>query len=56
MEVIVSTMHLLNITYTINLDDIDYIKDVLDGLSRDKMRKASEGCSYEHGKKQIPHN
>ena len=46
-EVIVNVLHLLNTSYIISLNDIDYIRDVMDEMHKEKRRKLLEGRGHE---------
>lgn len=46
-QVVVNMLHLLNTSYIISLNDIDYIQAVLDEMTKEKRRKLLEGRGYE---------
>jgi len=46
-EVTINFLHLLNTSYIISLREIDYIQDVLDEMTKEKLRKVLEGRGYE---------
>lgn len=46
-QVVVNMLHLLNTSYIISLNDIDYIQAVLDEMTKEKRRKLLEERGYE---------
>ena len=45
--VVVNMLHLLNTSYVISLNDIDYIQEVLNEMMKKKRRLILEGRGYE---------